>query len=125
MAQQSGWPEGRIRRLISTRRLRHMKIDGLILLLKQPSRNLRLPIWSNRWRSTPPSNPFPPSQGCNTMAAPDAVRQRTITRAAKAGARRRRNQLQDRDHPAGAMVIWAGEVAQRPSDNSFDRLIAR
>jgi hypothetical protein len=32
MAQQSGWPEGRIRRLISTRRLRHMKIDGLILL---------------------------------------------------------------------------------------------
>jgi len=32
MAQQSGWPEGRIRRLISTRRLRHIKIDGLILL---------------------------------------------------------------------------------------------
>ncbi len=32
LAQLSGWPEGRIRRLISTRRLRHMKIDGLILV---------------------------------------------------------------------------------------------
>ena len=32
MAKQSGWPEGRIRRLIAARRLRHVKLDGLLLL---------------------------------------------------------------------------------------------
>lgn len=32
MASASGWPEGRIRRLIAGRRLRHVKLDGLLLL---------------------------------------------------------------------------------------------
>lgn len=32
IAQHSGWPEGRIRRLVATRRLRHVKLDGLLLL---------------------------------------------------------------------------------------------
>lgn len=32
MSKQSGWPEGRIRRLIAARRLRHVKLDGLLLL---------------------------------------------------------------------------------------------
>lgn len=32
MASASGWPEGRIRRLIAARRLRHVKLDGLLLL---------------------------------------------------------------------------------------------
>jgi excisionase family DNA binding protein len=34
IAQHSGWPEGRIRRLVATRRLRHVKLDGLLLLPK-------------------------------------------------------------------------------------------
>ncbi len=34
IAQHSGWPEGRIRRLVATRRLRHVKVDGLLLLPK-------------------------------------------------------------------------------------------
>ncbi|EGD60485.1 hypothetical protein [Novosphingobium nitrogenifigens] len=59
------------------------------------------------------------------MAAPDAVRQRTITRAAKAMRAAGETSYKIEITPAGAMVIWAGEVAQRPSDNSFDRLIAR
>lgn len=32
MVQRSGWPEGRIRRLIAGRKLRHVKLDGLVLL---------------------------------------------------------------------------------------------
>lgn len=32
MAQHSGWPEGRIRRLIASRKIRHIKLDGLLLL---------------------------------------------------------------------------------------------
>lgn len=32
MASASGWPEGRIRRLVAGRRLRHVKLDGLLLL---------------------------------------------------------------------------------------------
>ena len=32
IAEHSGWPEGRIRRLVATRRLRHVKLDGLLLL---------------------------------------------------------------------------------------------
>lgn len=32
MAHRSGWPEGRIRRLIASRKLRHIKLDGLLLL---------------------------------------------------------------------------------------------
>ena len=32
MAQYTGWPEGRIRRLIASRKLRHIKLDGLLLL---------------------------------------------------------------------------------------------
>ena len=32
MAKQSGWPESRIRRMIAAKRLRHVKLDGLLLL---------------------------------------------------------------------------------------------
>ena len=32
MAKQSGWPESRIRRLINSRRLRHVRLDGLLLV---------------------------------------------------------------------------------------------
>lgn len=32
IARHSGWPEGRIRRLVAARRLRHVKLDGLLLL---------------------------------------------------------------------------------------------
>lgn len=32
MAQHTGWPEGRIRRLIASRKLRHIKLDGLLLM---------------------------------------------------------------------------------------------
>ena len=32
MAQHSGWPEGRIRRLIASRKIRHINLDGLLLL---------------------------------------------------------------------------------------------
>lgn len=32
MAKQSGWPESRIRRLINARRLRHVRLDGLLLM---------------------------------------------------------------------------------------------
>ncbi|PBN41248.1 hypothetical protein [Sphingobium sp. D43FB] len=32
MAAASGWPEARIRRLIVRRRVRHVRLDGLLLL---------------------------------------------------------------------------------------------
>lgn len=32
MSRHSGWPEGRIRKLIASRRIRHVKVDGLLLL---------------------------------------------------------------------------------------------
>lgn len=32
MASASGWPEGRIRRLVAGRRLRHVRLNGLLLL---------------------------------------------------------------------------------------------
>ena len=59
------------------------------------------------------------------MTSRSAVRQATITRAAKAMRAAGETSYKIEIAPSGVMVIWAGDVAQRPSDNSFDRLISR